>query len=114
MRLLMRKHILSFALTGAVVFTQQTAFADHNSPFGEGWARMPNDIHNTRIDTLGDNTTFRDFVRYGNGSDSVNRYSADSDYTRGARGGLRGGGDYGSASLQRRGGGRAQGRGRGR
>lgn len=58
--------------------------ADHNSVWGEGWARMPNDIHNTRIDTLGDNTTFRDFVRGGAGSTSVNRY-LDSDSVRGSR-----------------------------
>jgi hypothetical protein len=38
---------------------------------------MPNDIHNTRVDTLGDNTTFRDFVRQGNGASSVNRYLTD-------------------------------------
>jgi len=48
--------------------------ADHNSKWGEGWANMPNDIHNTRIDTRGDNDAFRDFVRYGNGADSVNRF----------------------------------------
>ena len=55
-----------------------TAHADHNSPNGAGWARMPNDIHNTRIETLGgDNSTFRNFVRYGNGADSVNRYAED-------------------------------------
>ncbi|MGE0624425.1 MAG: hypothetical protein AB7I04_05860 [Pseudomonadales bacterium] len=50
------------------------ALADHNSKWGEGWANMPNDIHNTRIDTRGDNDAFRDFVRYGNGADSVNRF----------------------------------------
>ena len=44
------------------------ALADHNSKWGEGWANMPNDIHNTRIDTRGDNTAFRDFVRQGNGA----------------------------------------------
>ena len=56
----------------------QSALADHNSPWGEGWANMPNDIHNTRIDALGDRDTFRDFVRYGNGADSVNRFATDS------------------------------------
>jgi hypothetical protein len=56
-----------------------TAHADHNSPHGAGWAKMPNDIHNTRIETLGgDNGAFRNFVRYGNGADSVNRYAIDS------------------------------------
>ena len=53
------------------------ALADHNSKWGEGWANMPNDVHNTRIDTRGDNEAFRDFVRYGNGADSVNRFETD-------------------------------------
>lgn len=51
------------------------AIADHNSRWGEGWANMPNDVHNTRIDTRGDNEAFRDFVRYGSGADSENRYA---------------------------------------
>ena len=54
------------------------ALADHNSKWGEGWANMPNDVHNTRIDTRGDNEAFRDFVRYGNGADSVNRFDTDN------------------------------------
>ena len=55
--------------------TSSAAWADHNSPWGPGWANMPNDIHNTRVDTResGDNDTFRDFVRFGAGADSVNR-----------------------------------------
>lgn len=50
------------------------AMADHNSPWGEGWANMPNDIHNTRIETreLDDNDAFIDFVRQGGGADSIN------------------------------------------
>jgi len=68
-----------------------SAHADHNSVWGEGWANMPNDIHDTRIDTLGsDGTEFRDFVRYGNGADSVNRFATDSSTMRGARGGMGG------------------------
>jgi hypothetical protein len=53
-----------------------TAQADHMSPWGAGWANMPNDIHNTRIDTrlLDDNDAFRDFVRYGAGADTTNRW----------------------------------------
>lgn len=59
-----------------------SVYADHNSKWGEGWANMPNDIHNTRIDTLdGDNSAFTDFVKYGNGADSVNRFT-DTDLTR--------------------------------
>jgi hypothetical protein len=55
------------------------AFADHNSKNGEGTANMPNDIHNTRIDTMeaDDNEAFRQFVRYGEGSESVNRFDSD-------------------------------------
>jgi hypothetical protein len=74
----------------ATVFASANALADHNSKWGEGWARMPNDIHNTRIDTLGDNTVFRDFVRYGNGADSVNRYASSSHTGRMMGGGGRG------------------------
>jgi hypothetical protein len=58
------------------------AFGDHNSKWGEGWANMPNDIHNTRVDTRGDNTAFRDFVRQGNGADSVNRFSTSDSRAR--------------------------------
>jgi hypothetical protein len=50
------------------------AQADHNSPNGAGWANMPNDIHNTRIEDGLSGTEFRDFVRRGAGADSVNRY----------------------------------------
>lgn len=63
-------------LTGALMLPL-VASADHNSKWGDGWANMPNDIHNTRVDTRGDNTAFRDFVSKGNGADSVNRYATD-------------------------------------
>jgi hypothetical protein len=58
--------------------------ADHNSKNGEGTANMPNDIHNTRIDTMeaDDNEAFRDFVRYGEGSESVNRFDSDDTTAR--------------------------------
>ena len=36
--------------SAALLFSAQSV-ADHNSKNGEGWANMPNDIHNTRIDT---------------------------------------------------------------
>ena len=71
--------ILKVAVLASVVLLAPTAaMADHNSHWGAGWARMPNDIHNTRIDTRGDNATFRDFVRHGNGAESVNRYEPSS------------------------------------
>jgi hypothetical protein len=51
-----------------------SAMADHNSPNGSGWANMPNDIHNTRIEDGLSGTEFRDFVRQGAGAATVNRY----------------------------------------
>lgn len=51
-----------------------TAHADHMSPWGPGWANMPNDIHNTRLDLRDDNDAFRDFVQYGEGADTTNRF----------------------------------------
>mgnify|MGYP001115811944 CR=1 FL=1 len=65
--------VSSFIL-GSLLST--AAWADHMSIHGEGWANMPNDIHNTRIDTRlsGDSEAFKDFVRMGAGADSVNRY----------------------------------------
>ena len=44
-----------FLVLGAatvLAFIAAPAIADHNSKEGEGWANMPNDIHNTRIETL--------------------------------------------------------------
>ena len=51
-----------------------SALADHNSPNGAGWANMPNDIHNTRIEDGLSGTEFADFVRQGAGATTVNRY----------------------------------------
>lgn len=59
------------------------AMADHNSPFGEGFANMPNDIHNTRVDTRedDDNETFVDLVRFGGGASTINRFLSTSTST---------------------------------
>lgn len=66
--------------------------ADHNSPWGEGWASMPNDIHNTRIDTMdADTQEFIDFVRMGSGASSDNRFVADSTDVSGGGSGNQGG-----------------------
>ncbi len=65
--------ILAGIVTGGL--SVSTAMADHNSVWGEGWANILNDIHDTRIDTReSDNDSFTDFVRYGSGADSVNRF----------------------------------------
>lgn len=85
--------VLALSLTAAAAVQ-----ADHNSIWGEGWANMSNDIHNTRIDTMdADDDDFIDFVRMGSGADSDNRFLADStDITGGSvdgagQGGARGG-----------------------
>ena len=62
----------------ASLFASSAAMADHNSIWGEGTANMPNDIHNTRIDTMDDDgDAFAEFVQYGDGADSVNRFLDD-------------------------------------
>lgn len=58
----------------AAVACLPPAHADHMSPWGEGWANMPNDIHNTRLDLRDDNDAFRDFIQYGEGADTTNRF----------------------------------------
>ena len=70
--------VLGLASTSVVL-------ADHNSNWEEGWANMPNDIHNTRIDTRDEeNDAFIDFVREGAGAQSVNRFLDDTDGQGGA------------------------------
>ena len=68
-------HVISgLSLLAVTGFAQ----ADHNSIWGAGIANMPNDIHNTRIDTMDDETdAFMDFISMGAGADSVNRYTDD-------------------------------------
>jgi hypothetical protein len=69
-----------------------TVQADHNSLWGEGWANMPNDVHNTRIDTMDEDTdSFIDFVRMGSGAASDNRFLVDSTDTAGGGSSSRGG-----------------------
>lgn len=61
-----------------------SAMADHNSIHGAGWANMPNDIHNTRIEDDLSGREFRDFVRQGAGADTVNRYQDTTTTVRGS------------------------------
>jgi hypothetical protein len=65
-------HALVFGSLATLVSV--SAVADHNSPWGAGWANMPNDIHNTRIEDGLSSTEFSDFVRQGAGATTVNRY----------------------------------------
>lgn len=71
----------TLAIGAAAVFAlgASPAFADHNSIHEEGWANMPNDIHNERVRTLeeGDNEAFREFVKYGAGSETENSENTD-------------------------------------
>lgn len=72
-----RKQLITLAFGSVLaILGSNAAFADHNSIWGAGFANMPNDIHNTRIDTslTDDDETFIDFVQYGAGADTVNRY----------------------------------------
>jgi hypothetical protein len=77
-------HALAFGSLAALVSV--SALADHNSPWGAGWANMPNDIHNARIEDGLSSTEFSDFVRQGAGATTVNRY-LDSSVTSRSGGG---------------------------
>ena len=70
---------LAISTATALAIGATAAVADHNSKNGEGWANMPNDIHNMRIETreANDNEAFKDFVKYGEGSTSENRFATD-------------------------------------
>ena len=73
------KTLLATCITGSAL-AMTSAYADHNSVWGEGWANMPNDIHNTRIETMDeDNSVFTDQVREGGLVDSVNDAVLDPD-----------------------------------
>lgn len=80
MKAVTRTLVLGAALAA---FFPVAAMADHNGIHGAGWANMPNDIHNTRVEDNLSTTQFRDFVRQGAGADSVNRYQDTTSTGRG-------------------------------
>mgnify|MGYP006296030303 CR=1 FL=1 len=86
------KIIAPVLLASAAFVGSGAALADHNSPFGEGWANMPNDVHNTRLDTRDDNDAFVAFVRGGGGADSTNRFLDDDSTVSAGGGGMGAGG----------------------
>ncbi|MEJ2060837.1 MAG: hypothetical protein P8Y64_10180 [Gammaproteobacteria bacterium] len=59
----MKSRKLSIVVLLGAMGLAPAVWADHNSIWGEGWANMPNDTHDTRIDTLGDNEAFTDYVQ---------------------------------------------------
>ena len=75
----MTNRIVTLAVASGLLVVAAPVIADHNSKNGEGWANMPNNIHNMRIETreANDNEAFRDFVKYGEGSTSENRFATD-------------------------------------
>lgn len=75
----MRAQLAITAIASALLLAAAPGVADHNSKNGEGSANMPNDIHNTRVETreADDNEAFKDFVKYGAGSKTVNRFDSD-------------------------------------
>ena len=81
------KSLIRIAALG-IALSSTAAMADHNSPWGEGWANMPNDTHDTRIDTMGDSDAWRDYLDtrdIGGGADlTVDRVTTDrADIARG-------------------------------
>lgn len=75
----MKRDLIRIAALAAMAMLANTATADHNSKWGEGWAKMPNDIHKTRVETRGDNEAFREFVKNGGGAESENRFDTADD-----------------------------------
>ena len=75
----MTNRIVTLAVASGLLVVAAPVIADHNSKNGEGWANMPNDIHNMRIETreANDNEAFRDFVKHGEGATSENRFATD-------------------------------------
>ena len=65
MKNLMKQTLLTSAVCMAM---SSVAFADHMSIWGEGWANMPNEIHNLRIEYKDDNDAFLSEVQYGAGA----------------------------------------------
>ncbi|MFA5081304.1 MAG: hypothetical protein WC474_02010 [Hydrogenophilaceae bacterium] len=69
------KSLTLIALLGSLA--SLPALADHNSVWGPGFANMPNDVHNTRIEDDLDQDAWTAFVQYGAGAATPNRYLVD-------------------------------------
>ncbi len=65
----MRKLIRQATLAGlASLGMSSTVVADHMSIWGEGWANMPNEIHDLRMEYKDDNAAFLSEIQYGAGA----------------------------------------------
>jgi len=83
------KNLIRIAALG-VALSSTAAMADHNSPWGEGWANMPNDTHDTRIDTMDDSDAWGDYLDSRDvGSASIDVVRPDTGSADVARGGGR-------------------------
>ena len=98
----MKSDLIRAAALAAMAVLAGSAAADHNSKWGEGWAKMPNDIHNTRVETKGDNEAFREFVQKGAGAESENRFATDTKGKRAETQATKKGTDKARARAERR------------
>lgn len=66
----MNSKLFPRALLAGLISTAASTvvLADHMSIWGEGWANMPNDIHNLRMEYIDDNDSFVSTVKYGAGA----------------------------------------------
>jgi hypothetical protein len=67
---MMNKNLIKQTLLAgaACMAVSSVAVADHMSIWGEGWANMPNEIHNLRMEYQDDNDAFLSEVQYGAGA----------------------------------------------
>lgn len=66
----MKKRLIQKTLAAGFITLAATSIAqaDHMSIWGEGWANMPNEIHNLRMEYKDDNEAFLSEIQYGAGA----------------------------------------------
>ena len=81
----MKKSILSALVVGTFLGAvgSTPALADHNSPYGDCWANMPNNIHNTRVETreTDEQDAWLEFIQSGDANETINSCLLDSTST---------------------------------
>ena len=58
----MKRSLIPLSIVCGALAASGAALADHNSKNGEGWANMPNDVHNTRLDPTVSDEEFTELV----------------------------------------------------